>query len=65
MLWVARADLEAVEGALLLAARSASVRTGKPLLMFKIISHALRTESEQAAQGHYCRKVSNLNGTGG
>ncbi|MGP2436329.1 hypothetical protein [Streptomyces sp. JW3] len=63
LLQVARDDLEGLEGALLLAARTASTRTGKPLLTFKKIAAALGVESEQAAQGRYRRKVGNLNGT--
>ncbi|MFL4909465.1 hypothetical protein ACJ6WF_41355 [Streptomyces sp. MMS24-I2-30] len=51
LLQVARADLEGLEGALLLAARTASTRSGKPLLTFKQIAAALGVESEQAAQG--------------
>lgn len=62
LLQVARDDLEGLEGALLLAARTASTRTGKPLLTFKKIAAALGVESEQAAQGRYRRKVGNLNG---
>ncbi|MDX3121571.1 hypothetical protein F3K20_20235 [Streptomyces scabiei] len=63
LLQVARADLEGLESALLLAARSTSTHTGKPLLTFKKIAAALGVESEQAAQGRYRRKVGNLNGT--
>ncbi|MFD9396944.1 hypothetical protein ACFWBB_41285 [Streptomyces sp. NPDC060000] len=63
LLQVARADLEGLEGSLLLAARTASTRTGKPLLTFKKIAAALGVESEKAAQGRYRRKVGNLNGT--
>ncbi|ONK13180.1 hypothetical protein [Streptomyces sp. MP131-18] len=63
LLQVARADLEGLEGALLLVARSTSTRTGKPLLTFKKIAAALGVESEQAAQGRYRRKVGNLNGS--
>ncbi|MFF3129265.1 hypothetical protein ACFVRD_45285, partial [Streptomyces sp. NPDC057908] len=43
---IARDDLEAT---LLLAARTASTRTGKPLLTFKQIAAALGVESEQPA----------------
>lgn len=57
LLQVARDDLEDLEAALLLAARTASTRTGKPLLTFKQIAAALGVESEQAAQGRYRRKV--------
>ncbi|MEV0415447.1 hypothetical protein AB0I68_32895 [Streptomyces sp. NPDC050448] len=57
LLQVARADLDGLEGTLLLAARSTSSRTGKPLLTFKKIAAALGVESEQAAQGRYRRKV--------
>ncbi|WP_185994032.1 hypothetical protein [Streptomyces benahoarensis] len=46
---------------MLLAARSTSTRTGKPLLTFKQIAAALDVGSEQAAQGRYRRKVGNLN----
>ncbi|MFI5796256.1 hypothetical protein [Streptomyces sp. NPDC051677] len=63
LLQVARDDLEGLEAALLLAARTPSTRTGKPLLTFKKIAAALGVESEQAAQGRYRRKVGNLNGT--
>ncbi|MFI6341207.1 hypothetical protein [Streptomyces sp. NPDC050535] len=63
LLHVARADLEGLEGTLLLAARTASTRTGKPLLTYKQIAAALGVESEQAAQGRYRRKVGNLNGS--
>ncbi|MFC9429576.1 hypothetical protein [Streptomyces sp. NPDC056987] len=62
LLQVARDDLEGLEGALLLVARTASTRTGKTLLTFKKIAAALGVESEQAAQGRYRRKVGNLNG---
>lgn len=61
LLQVARDDLEGLEGALLLAARSASTRTGKPLLTFKQIAAGLGVESEQAAQGRYRRKVGTPN----
>lgn len=63
LLQVARADLEGLEGSLLLAARTASTRTGKPLLTFKQIAASLGVESEQAAQGRHRRKVGNLNGS--
>ncbi|MGD9482849.1 hypothetical protein WDH52_06240 [Streptomyces sp. TRM70308] len=63
LLQVARADLEGLEGALLLAARHPSVCTGKPLLTFKKIASALGVESEQVAQARYRRKVGNLNGS--
>ncbi|MFJ2203544.1 hypothetical protein ACIQPP_50655 [Streptomyces violaceusniger] len=63
LLQVARGDLETLEGALLLTARTASSRTGKPLLTFKQIAAALGVESEQAAQGRYRRKVATPNGT--
>ncbi|MFJ4689639.1 hypothetical protein ACIQNG_33780 [Streptomyces sp. NPDC091377] len=63
LLQVARADLDGLEAALLLAARTASARTGKPVLTFKQIAAALGVESEQAAQGRYRRKVGNLNGS--
>lgn len=56
-------DLEGLEAALLLAARTASTRTGEPLLTFKKIAAALGVESEQTAQGRYRRKADNLNGT--
>ncbi|WP_431981436.1 hypothetical protein [Streptomyces qinglanensis] len=61
LLQVARDDLEGLEGGLLLAARTASTRTGKPLLTFKQIAAALGVESEQAAQGRYRRKVGTPN----
>ncbi|GHE33803.1 hypothetical protein [Streptomyces capitiformicae] len=61
LLRVARADLDGLEGALLLAARSISTNTGKPLLTFKKIAAALDVESEQAAQGRYRRKVGRPN----
>lgn len=63
LLRVARADLDGLESSLLLAARSKSARTGKPLLTFKQIAAALAVESEQAAQGRYRRKVGNLSGS--
>ncbi|MEU5833070.1 hypothetical protein ABZ820_05175 [Streptomyces diacarni] len=63
LLQVARADLEGLEGALLLAARTVSTRTGKPLLTFKKIAAALGIDSEQAAQGRYRRKVGAPNAT--
>ncbi|MFD4177262.1 hypothetical protein [Streptomyces anulatus] len=61
LLQVARDDLEGLEGALLLAARTASTRTGKALLTFRQIAAALGVESEQAAQGRYRRKVGTPN----
>lgn len=61
LLQVLRAEVEQMEGDLLLAARSTSSRTGKHLLTFKQIAAALGVESEQAAQGRYRRKVGNLN----
>ncbi|MFD7137211.1 hypothetical protein [Streptomyces sp. NPDC059894] len=63
LLQVARDDLECLEGALLLAARTASTRTGRPLLTFRQIAAALGVESEQAAQGRYRRKVGTPNPT--
>ncbi|MCX5097371.1 hypothetical protein OOK36_53830 [Streptomyces sp. NBC_00365] len=63
LLQIARDDLETLEGALLLAARTASTRTGKPLLTFRQIAAALGVESEQAAQGRYHRKVGTPNAT--
>ncbi|MFE7763025.1 hypothetical protein [Streptomyces sp. NPDC057438] len=63
LLRVARADLDGLEFALLLAARSISTSTGKPLLTFKKIAAALGVESEQAAQGRYRRKVGRPNAT--
>jgi hypothetical protein len=63
LLRVARADLDSMEAALLLAARLPSTDTGKPLLTFKTIAAALGVDSEQAAQGRYRRKVGNLNGS--
>ncbi|MZE80898.1 hypothetical protein [Streptomyces xinghaiensis] len=63
LLQVARDDLEGLEAALLLGARTASTRTGKPLLTFKQIAAALGVESEQAAQGRYRRKVGTPNAT--
>jgi len=61
LLRAARADLDGLEAALLLAARQPSGRTGKPLLTFRQIAAAIGAESEQAAQGRYRRKVGNLN----
>ncbi|MGW0672532.1 hypothetical protein [Streptomyces sp. NPDC002746] len=61
LLQIARDDLETLEGALLLAARTASTRTGKPLLTSRQIAAALGVESEQAAQGRYRRKVGTPN----
>lgn len=63
LLQVARADLEGLEAALLLAARSNSSRTGKPLLTFEQIADALGVESEQAAQCRYRRMVGMLDAT--
>lgn len=63
LLQVARDDLEGLEGVLLLAARTDSTRTGKPLLTFRRIAAALGVESEQAAQGRYRRKVGTPNAT--
>lgn len=63
LLRVARADLDSMEAALLLAARLPAADTGKPLLTFKTIAAALGVDSEQAAQGRYRRKVGNLNGS--
>lgn len=63
LLQVARDDLEGLEAALLVAARTASTRTGKPLLTFRQIAAALGVESEQAAQGRYRRKVGTPNAT--
>ncbi|MFE5718545.1 hypothetical protein [Streptomyces erythrochromogenes] len=63
LLQVARHDLESLEGALLLAARTSSTRTGKPLLTFRQIAAALGVESEQAAQGRYRRKAGTPNDT--
>jgi hypothetical protein len=61
LLRAARADLDGLEAALLLAARQPGTRTGKPLLTFRQIAAAIGAESEQAAQGRYRRKVGNLN----
>ncbi|MER5985771.1 hypothetical protein [Streptomyces sp. NPDC001787] len=61
LLQVARDDLEGLEGALLLAASTASTRTGRPLLTFRQIAAALGVESEQAAQGRYRRRVGTPN----
>lgn len=44
-----------------LVARTASTRTGKPLLTFRQLAAALGVESEQAAQGRYRRKVGTPN----
>ncbi|MFC9932307.1 hypothetical protein [Streptomyces sp. NPDC127190] len=61
LLQVAHDDLEGLEGALLLAARTVSTRTGKPLLTFRQIAAAPGVDSEQAAQGRYRRKVGTPN----
>jgi hypothetical protein len=59
-----REDLDSLEAALLYAARRPGARTGgKSLLTFRQIAAAIGTESEQAAQGRYRRKVGNLNGS--
>jgi hypothetical protein len=63
LLRAARADLDGLEAALLLAARQPGTRTGKPLLTFRQIAAAIGAESEQAAQGRYRRKVGSLNGS--
>lgn len=63
LLQVARDDLENLETGLLLAARTASSRPGKPLLTFKQIAAALGVESEQAAQGRYRRRGGTPNAT--
>jgi hypothetical protein len=63
LLRAARADIDGLEAALLLAARQPGVRSGKPLLTFRQIAAAIGAESEQAAQGRYRRKVGNLNGS--
>ena len=63
LLRAARADLDGLEAALLLAARQPSIRTGKPLLTFRQIAAAIGAESEQAAQGRYRRKVGDLGGS--
>ncbi|MFK0142659.1 hypothetical protein [Streptomyces murinus] len=58
LLQTARDDLES---ALLLAARTASTLTGKPLLTFEQIAAAVGADSEQAAHGRYRRKVGTPN----
>jgi len=63
LLRAARADIDGLEAALLLAARQPSNHAGKPLLTFRQIAGAIGAESEQAAQGRYRRKVGNLNGS--
>jgi hypothetical protein len=63
LLRAARADIDGLEAALLLAARQPGNRAGKPLLTFRQIAAAIGAESEQAAQGRYRRKVGNLNGS--
>ncbi|MGW6602521.1 hypothetical protein [Streptomyces sp. NPDC055036] len=64
LLRVAHADIEPLEGTLLLAARSTSSHTGKPLLTCKEKAAAPGTESEQAAQGRY-RRMPRSPGTSG
>ncbi|MGW2919315.1 hypothetical protein ACWDBF_15820 [Streptomyces angustmyceticus] len=59
----ALALLQALECSMLLAARTASARTGNPLLSFKQIAASLGIESEQAAQGRYRHKVGTPNAT--
>lgn len=63
LLQIARADLEKLEAALLLAARFPSSRTGKPLLTFPKIADAIGAESGQAAQDRYRRRVGAPNAT--
>lgn len=63
LLRAARAEIDGVEAALLIAARQANSSTGKPLLTFRQIAAAIGAESEQAAQGRYRQRVGNLNGS--
>ncbi|MGH3067695.1 MAG: hypothetical protein ACRDOH_01485 [Streptosporangiaceae bacterium] len=63
LLRAARADLDGLDAALLMAARQPGTSTGKPLLTFRQIAAAIGAESEQAAQGRYRRKVGSLNGS--
>lgn len=56
LLRAARAELDELEAALLLAAREKDAQ-GRRLLTFRQIAAALGVESEQAAQGRYHRKV--------